>query len=484
MYKVLIVDDEPWVLIGIRNTFPWEAMGFAIVAETTDPLEAFELIGRLKPDVVLTDIRMPELSGIELMKKARQEGIRSEFVIISGAADFHFAQEAIRLGCFDYLLKPLEFDESDKLLGRLFDRLEKNKLQSDMEFLDCVLRDPPQAKALLQSRGLRTEHPFYQAVLVASEQKELIYQVSGWLKDRSPVMIWPGANRLLAILNTDANLFPLIESAYLSFEGKESVSIGVSGISSSDGHLKKLIEEAYAASFVSFVAREAGAYLYRSGRNPEIRKRIQQMMAAARNRDLEELKLLLMTAPELFRNEQAGIQEAAFFWNQLVAYLKNNNCEELFEEEFEFMDYRQLAGKFEHVHAMCDYLVHSLAPNAKNENDIRDLNINNQFKELLHYVNAHFHEEMQLKELAQQFYINFTYCCDLFRKTTQMTFTEYVTNQRMTRAGQLLLDPELSISEVCEQVGYKDYYYFNKVFKKFYGVTPMNYKKSHLSYSR
>ncbi|MFE5318437.1 response regulator [Paenibacillus sp. NPDC056579] len=253
MYRVLIVDDEPWVLKGIRSTFKWEQMGFKVIADTTDSLEALVMIERDHPDVVMTDIRMPELTGIELMKRSRDLGIKSEFVIISGAADFHYAQDSIRLGCFDYLLKPLEFEEADKLLERLYHHLQ----------------------------------------------------------DSNP--------------------------------GK---------------------------------------------------------------------------------------------------------------------------GEEDTASATID----------------RDMLNNEKFKELLEYVNGHYEEDLHLKDLSHKYYINYTYCCDLFQKSMKSTFTDYVTRLRLSKAKQLLSENKLSIWEVSQHVGYKDYNYFSKVFKKWYGVTPSGFRKNKVGF--
>jgi two-component system response regulator YesN len=256
MYRVLIVDDEPWVLKGILNTFKWDDFGFEVIADTTDPLLAYEMILKQQPDVVMTDIRMPELTGIDLMKLSREQGIKAEFIIISGAADFHYAQESIRLGCFDYMLKPLQFEEADTLLDRLSHHLGSAVLPQD----DAV--------------------------------------------------------------------------------------------------------------------REV------------------------------ELK----------------------------------------------------AGSLE------------LSPL-----------INENFKELLDYVNHHYEDDLVLRELSNKFYINYTYCCDLFQKVTKSTFTDYVTRLRMNKAEQILKESHLSIDEVSRIVGYKDCNYFNKVFKKWFGITSTSYRKNQVA---
>lgn len=260
MYKVILVDDEPWILIGLRKSFKWTEMGFEIIGETTNPLEALKLIETKKPDVVFMDVCMPVINGLELIKKARDFGSNSEFVIVSGFADFSYAQEALRYGAFDYLLKPIQKEQTDSILRKLKEHLlHKNNQQ--------------------------------------------------------------GENQINVALNENNKV-----------------------------------------------------------ENPGIAKQEQ----------------------------------------------------------------------------------HEVALN---------------FPNLLKYVDENYTQELYLKELAGRFYINFTYCSELFKKVTGKTFSEYLTQLRMKKAAELLTSGLMSVEEACNKVGYRDYYYFNKVFKKSFGTTPSKYKK-------
>ena len=116
MYRVIIVDDEPWALVGIRKFLERGSDQFRIIYETTNPVEALEAICSMEPDVVFTDIRMPEISGLDMITKSRQRGVQSEFVIISAFSEFAYAQQALRAGALDYLLKPLDISCAHEIL--------------------------------------------------------------------------------------------------------------------------------------------------------------------------------------------------------------------------------------------------------------------------------------------------------------------------------------------------------------------------------
>ena len=127
MYKVMIIDDEPWVLARLKSMCNWRDMGFSIVAEADDSASAWLLMQEHEPDVVFTDINMPGFSGLDILETARKHGVTAEFVIVSGYDDFSYAQKAIEGGVFHYFLKPLDADEFVSVLMKL-----KKKLDSKM----------------------------------------------------------------------------------------------------------------------------------------------------------------------------------------------------------------------------------------------------------------------------------------------------------------------------------------------------------------
>lgn len=127
MYKVIIIDDEPWTIVDIEQTFALNDMGFEIIDSFRTPLKALPAIVSKKPDLVITDIRMPGMSGLELMKKVREQHVDCEFIIVSGYSDFSYAKEAIAYGVAGYCLKPLNPRETSLCLTRVKEALDKRK---------------------------------------------------------------------------------------------------------------------------------------------------------------------------------------------------------------------------------------------------------------------------------------------------------------------------------------------------------------------
>ncbi|MBO9598418.1 MAG: response regulator, partial [Cohnella sp.] len=126
MMKIILVDDEIFVRKGLLALIPWQRLGYEVVGEADDGEEAMKLIDRLRPDVVITDIRMPVMDGLRMIGNVRENGgYAPKFIIISGYSDFKYAQQAVRYGVQDFILKPIDEDELTVALLRIKDLIEE-----------------------------------------------------------------------------------------------------------------------------------------------------------------------------------------------------------------------------------------------------------------------------------------------------------------------------------------------------------------------
>lgn len=144
MFRVIIADDEVWIGFGIKKLISRSGQPFTVIGEAPNGIRAYEMVKKERPDLLITDIRMPGLNGLELMRKLREEQIPVDVVIISGYAEFEYAREAIGLGAFDYLLKPIEEESLTAILQRFCDRKaqEASIAQVDENLKDIGPSDP------------------------------------------------------------------------------------------------------------------------------------------------------------------------------------------------------------------------------------------------------------------------------------------------------------------------------------------------------
>lgn len=135
MFRVLIADDEKMVLVSTENSFAFAKYNMRAAEKTCDSFEALQLLQSSRFDAAFLDIRMPGLSGIDIIRSCRNENINTEFIVVSGYSDYSYMKDAIQLGAFDYCLKPVQSKETDVILERLFEKLYKNRLGQDPDLL-------------------------------------------------------------------------------------------------------------------------------------------------------------------------------------------------------------------------------------------------------------------------------------------------------------------------------------------------------------
>ncbi len=171
MKKVVIVDDEPIIAEGLRKVVDWESLGCVVMATACDGKEGMEKIREHEPDLLLTDINMPDMTGLVMLAQLKDEFPRMQVTIISGHSDFSFAQEAIRLGAVRYLLKPTKMDEIYEAIAAMCQNLEK------VEVTEPEGEDDPNGFVIRQALAFMREH--HSEKLALSQVAEQCY-VSQW----------------------------------------------------------------------------------------------------------------------------------------------------------------------------------------------------------------------------------------------------------------------------------------------------------------
>lgn len=151
MYKIMLVGDEPLALLGMEEIIDWNAEGFTVVASCSSGTEALEQAENLSPDAVVTDIRIPDMTGIELLEKIRKIRPQTEFFVVSAYSDFEMAREAIRLAALDYVLKPLSEEEFLKAAGCMRNKLDQRQKRKEEQPLRIDKKNP--VFPAYQSRG-------------------------------------------------------------------------------------------------------------------------------------------------------------------------------------------------------------------------------------------------------------------------------------------------------------------------------------------
>jgi len=220
MYTVVIIDDEPWTRDVIKSVGEWEKLDLEVVGEATDGETGWTLIKNVLPDIVITDVRMPRINGLELISLMRREKIESLAIVISGYDDYDYVHKALKLGVIDYLLKPIKPEDLNKQLKSCIDQIKNNKLQvqSDVraEFIpddlekECkkVLKELEIQLQIRKENNLRCSFEKLEKIIVKSEgenppqsiQIGIYYEVFSVLQNYIDQMGYP-RNEVLDSLN-------------------------------------------------------------------------------------------------------------------------------------------------------------------------------------------------------------------------------------------------------------------------------------------
>ena len=481
MFSVMLVDDEVWSIRGLEKLLPWSDMGFRIVATFTDAVEALQGVERLHPDVVFTDIRMPEVSGIDMIRHGRALSPAPEFVVISGYNDFHYAQAAVHYGAFDYCLKPIDADEGTRLLGRLSERLRIRRREVDAATYRDILAGRYRGMHTTSTEKLsgQTSDEGYWAVIAArTAHDELLEEAAEAVEGIEYQMLTPGVEEVIMIVHGSEQEVSLLAGTLDDILRRLGISGGMSMSSPDFKLVGNLTEEAEMAAAQDFVGPAVGLVHYRTERSEKLEVLTRELDAALSAYNYIRGCLLIDRIQELLRSEGLGVHHVVAVWNRFVASIEEWKIDVAPIGIMEHLNYSSIINHFESLERLTEHMKEVISCGIASLHLRKEAsnNINSRFIRLLEYVNRNYKSKLKLSLLAEDYGLNFSYCCELFKRCTNGTFSAYVTGLRMKEALFLEKSGRYSLQQVAEMVGYTDYFYFSKRFKQFYGITPNQVK--------
>ena len=531
MLKVVIADDEEKICQLIKKLVDWESMDMTVIAAVYNGVEAMEAIEKYKPDVVISDIRMPGYDGLDVIRTVRQKGMKTEFIIISGYRHFEYAQNAINYGVSAYLLKPIKKEELIHALSMIRDRLAYNKARLTMEerakraIRNDVERERRGFVETIFSKGTYSEwrrisceeinarHHFhfqegyYKCLIVKFDhmpENQLTFfaeETRKKLKDGIGPLCYEweflaNRNEVDVILNfspenqrkVSAKIYAIMSemSIFVSEFGQTDVTIGTGEV------CETFMELPYSAK----IARLNVEQRLIAGRNRVIEGRIQEsgfldsgdfaefndcLTEAAESLKPETMNAALFRIRELlvkFRNISGHevLQMMKEACNVYIFAMKKLNLPVEGEEEFvsrynEGAEWCASTGElFELLkqHILSSYQETVEKKKAESERPVRLAK---------KYIQEHFESQITLEEVSAVTGFTPTYFSTVFKKSTGKTFLEYLLSVRMEAAKQMLREGNEKVETICHSVGYKDIKYFTKCFTKYTGLKPSEYRK-------
>ena len=504
--KVIIVDDEPIVREGLKAIIDWNAYDFIVCDEASDGEEGYVKIMKHNPDLVIMDIKMPEMTGIELTEKLVANGYSGKIIILSGYSDFTYAQSALRLGVVSYLLKPVEEQELITIVEEVKQKIENDYISSlysklsssdaKITLLSNILTKTLHiAEQNLRSYGINTDANLFQLILIEydlctvpfstllNEWKSILETQNRYVIpiEKHIVILLIGQlsidyfhNHLLKqseeLLNNNAKPFILIgkkttcfsdlPNQYTQYKSimqrqfffrTESFLLDVFGLESEIDQTKK-----YTFDIINTI--ESLFESIKSNQLYKIYETIDNLFIHLKYKELapeQAIQIIINCILQLkiLLDKTYDITLASFQATTII----NNIC------KCEYLI--QIADMLKtEITSFCKTLPESSEPTV--------------MQKVLNYLDLHYNENIKLEQISQLFNYNPSYLGRIFHETTGEYFNAYVDKLRLEQAKELLKNSKLKNSEIAIHVGYQNTDYFYKKFKAFTGKSPNEFKKN------
>lgn len=504
MLKVLIADDEPYVREGIKNILPWNEFGFEICGEGTDGDDTYKKIFELNPDLVLIDIRMPGKLGVDVIRESVHNGFKGKFIIISGYSDFQYAKIAIKYGVKSYLLKPIDEDELCDIVVNLKNEIEgeKNKIRNT-EIQKKYVKEYSLSQLMLGKnvddyKELKNylNYSNYTVALVLNydekEKNENLIELESYVKNRLNNIDGVEVCKIkdkVAILFCDINsshslniLSSLSSEVSKSLNGRIFLTVGKNVNSIDDIILS--YTTANELMKIKFLFLEEG------------------MLTVERVRELSKRELLgneidiinkIFTYVEIgekikIKKELESLREviqSKFYNEDEIKVLITKSCLEFYDKiknDYEvdrslILDNEVIIKEIYNTESLKE-VIEVLESRLFSISKVISFNSSDKsIKRIVKYIENNYYTDLKLELLADIFNYNSAYLGKVFKNNIGMSFNTYLDNIRIDQAKKLLMEDNLKVYQVCEKVGYKNIDYFHSKFKKYVGVSPLNYKK-------
>lgn len=528
MYKVFLVEDEIVTREGIRDSIDWQEVGFLFVGDAPDGEIALPLIQETRPDIVITDIKMPFMDGLELSRILQQYTPQPKIVILSGHDEFEFAQRAIQLGVSEYLLKPVTRQELITVLQKVAAQIDIERRERDYR-LDLLAKSGTHQELLKEKLVLRlvtggieitealeqgahlnlnllAEHYLVIVVKFVTACDSLSENYKQYQSAQDLLASMFAGNADIVCSNKD------LDETVLILMGKDQASLEEKGKFISD-----LIVDTVQRPSVCQIQVGIGTVCERLTRLDESYARAQHILVDQTGSQLSgathmdtplaaDFTLLKREAiehylylghkedfdsffAETFLPMQEAIENSQFYRNYILTHFVftcahfvkelggtvTNVLPRLNEIGNRFLGIKNLDDFKDRI---LEYLLPAL--------EFRDGQASHLHSRLIWKAKAYLQDNshdptLSLQSVADHVGLSASYFSSIFSHEVGETFVEYVTNLRIERAKELLRTTNMYLYEIAEAVGYNDPHYFSTAFKRVTGHSPSHYRATNVN---
>jgi two-component system response regulator YesN len=510
MLKAMIVEDNAIYRYAIKSIIRWEDYGFQIVCEALNGVHALDLLQHQHVDLIVTDISMPEMNGIDLIQQVKQKDASIKIVALSSFDDFRFVKEALKLGAEDYLLKhDLEPSALQQLLQQMNAKIvEDQQLRKHTHIRDATFQEMRWmlGRKLLMGELKQAEdiedqvkavhfpiHGGPTAIIMIDGNYKLLEHGSSAEQPEHTNMVIPITERRTAVIT----YFPhekserkcmeetLSQASQLYKRMKETgpVTMGISSMGYGLLDWAHLFKQAEAALEQSVYEGAGQIFTYAAlipfeTVDSKAGVSIQPLVAAIRG----GLYADVVSQTELFyqglSQRKPPITELKHLLIELTMLLKTIALERnKYSDRFDH-DYKQISQAIEVLQPL--HQVKQLFLDLNKQivgNNAENTIIRKEIQGAIAYIDEHYAEDITVTRLAEVLHLSTNYLSNLFKSETGMRIVEYMNRCRIQKAKQLLQDSSMKVYEVAEKTGFQETSYFCKVFKELEGKTVKEFRR-------
>ena len=509
--KAMIIDDDGQIREGIRRAIRWENLGFDFVecfANGRDALQAFE---EIKPDLMVCDIEMPQMSGLELGEEVRKTGADTRIIYLTAFSDFEYARSAMKVGARDYILKPVKVAEliasiqkNVKELTALREQADRAYNASLMELVTEIYGRRNKGRAADLFALIRTKHPSFNSSILHTilletegndgfenevfrslqqdiEQEECIFLP--WQMNQK-ICLCAGFHSAAENFNQRRKLLSLIrysnnENGSPGMMIKAGISREHPGNNLTEGFDQA--KEALADSFYNSLTVNICEEYPENEEKLRLRERLEadvhSLYEKGKNGSLKDLEdsfdkaadtaYRLHLPPDIFFRKMVGVYSSLRSLNGLslqeeTLLERMSACETVVQCRAVFTDALQTGNKEEWKGLLVK----------------RKETYSHTIEKAIEFLEAHYKEPLSVSTAAEYVGKSDNHFSAVFKREVGLSFTEYLTRLRIMKACRLLSDTTMQVNEICREVGYSDYLYFSRTFKKVMGCTPSDVRSN------
>ncbi|MBP1964940.1 response regulator [Paenibacillus aceris] len=523
MIKMIVVDDEVWVRERLIHTIEWDQLGIEVVDEANCGKEALDKALQVEPDIILTDIRMPNMDGLDLIQSLRDRQIRTKVIIISGYSDFEYAQKALSLGAFDYILKPVEDHDLLHVVGKCLEQIQSEKKKEELlhKADEQVNKRLPMLKEMLFANLINGRVQNEQEVLAALSDFQVehsnlnhfcvIFHFKEWKEDgihldaefkqfvignligdilqelKCKTITFIHADEVVAIVSSDQETEYLkhqLESAAFSHMLYKifgcPVEVGYGGCCSNIIDISSSYRQAKQSLLLSGFLNQERITLQAISTKTEKNKQydIEGLVNSVKLGDKESV---VMHLDQLFVNKPMNLIEFKFIYFQIISAITrtvidgNRSLDDVSRFSLQFFELLQRSQDVGEIRQLFEEALFKIMAYLNKTQTKKKRKV---IEKIVEYMQEHYNESINLNTVAEAFFMNASYLSKIFKDDMDVSFSKYVMEYRVEKAIELMKDPTKKIYEIASNVGYDDVQYFTKMFKAIKGVTPVQYREN------